>query len=157
RLGWFVAGAFVVVMTLLTFHGAPKTPVGSILNSLFNLLAVVWIIVAFSDRFRFGTRLPPCANRQDVFAHRGEKEKAIGRVVFVAHPNAPARRWPLATRSWLFFLLFAPAGLAAFLPRLGYRGQLVLVGSITAELVATLLLMREPFRGRPTFDHRPGL
>lgn len=158
RLGWLIAGVLLMVISLLNFYAEPKGPVRSILDSLFKLVAMVWMIVVLSDRIRFGKRLPPRVVRQDVFAHRGAENNANARVVFLAHLNAPDRRWPLVTRGWLFVLLLCvPAGLATFLPRLGYRGQVLLGGSIVVELVGTLLLMREPFRGRPAFDHRPGL
>lgn len=157
RLGWMVAGVLVVVITLLSFHGPPNTLLNSTLDFVFKILAATWMIAAFSDRFRFGKRLTPCTVRQDLLAHRVGEKDANARVVFLAHLSAPDRRWALATRGWLCFLLLLPAGLSMVLPRLGYRDQLVLWGSITVELVGTLLLMLEPFRGRPKFDHRPGL
>ena len=157
RFGWVIAGVLTVLVTQLNFRRDLRPLTESLLKLALTIPAAFWIVAAINDRFRFGKNLPPRAIRRDVRGLLQADESAGRRVVFVGHLDSADRRWTPTARAFLLLLLVIPYGLSFTLPQIGYRSQGLLFGLIALELTVALLLAIEPFRGRPLFDHQPGL
>jgi hypothetical protein len=157
RAGWAGLAVVLLVGIIPGFRPRPLDAPGAFGLFVLAYALLVRGIAVGLGRSRIAASWRPRTGTRDVLGRRAATASAPARVIFVAHLAAPDRRLPGELRGAIAVGCLIAVVLAFPHPRLGYPRTLSPLILAAVELVGIALLAREPFRGRPAFDHRPGL